>query len=99
MNPDTFMKSDTSMNANSINREIVFRAESTDDTPVSCNDLQDAIKSKHDSKAKLILFDISEDTDKKDVTVTDKFSRLIMLLEATASRLTKQAEGYVASKK
>jgi hypothetical protein len=62
--------------------------ESTDDTPISCNDLQNAITSKHGSSAKPILFDISDDTDKTDVTVTNKLNQLIMLLETIASLIT-----------
>ena len=72
--------------------------QSNDDRPISCNDLQSAINSKHDNKAKPILFDIGADTDKNDMAVTDKLNNLRMLLETTASRLTKQAEGYDASR-
>ena len=33
------------------------------------------------------------------MTVTDKLNSIVMLLETTASRLTKQADGYDASAK
>ena len=77
----------------------MLRSKSADDRPMTCNELHSATKSKYDSRAKPILFDIGDDINQGEITVTDKLNKLIMILDTTASRLTRQAEGYDASTK
>ena len=85
--------------SNSSKEEIMLRSESSD-SPISSTDLQCSIKAKHvNISSEPILFDIGNDTNNGEITVTDKLNELIMLCETTTSRLTKQAEGYDSSTK
>jgi hypothetical protein len=55
--------------ANSIKEEIVHRSELGEDGPITCTDLQNAVKSKP------ILFDIGDDTDTNETSVTEKLNK------------------------
>ena len=83
--------------ANSVKEEIIIRTGSTDDMPISSDDLQKQIQSKH-VVTKPIVFDLS-DNDKKELTVSEKLNKIIEMLESTASQLTKKADGYDTSTK
>ena len=81
-----------------INEPIVFIADDAD-KPISLDDLQAEIKSKH-VEIKPTCFDISDnDNDKKELTVSEKLNKIIEMLENTTSQLTKKADGYDTSTK
>ena len=82
--------------ADHINEPIVFRADDAD-KPISFDDLQTEIKSKH-VITKPTFFDIS-DNENKELTVSQKLSKIIEMLENTTSQLTKKVDGYDTSTK
>jgi len=81
--------------ANSINEEFIFRTGSTGDKPINIDDLQAEIESKITQP---ILFDVG-DSNKKELTVSEKLTKIMELIETSTSQLRNQADGYNASTK